>query len=201
MDATNTFNALNRQVALHNVRHLCPPIATILINSYRYPTKLFVDGDVILSQEGTTHGDPLGMYGLATIPLIQRLDRLCKQIWYAEDSAAIGAVEQLYASWSKLASEGPAFKFFPNSSKTWLVTKESHLDQPFHKFAGSGVNVTTSGRPYLGAVICSLEYIKVYVCSKVKAWSSSINILSDIAKSHPQAAFSALTHCLLSKWT
>ena len=80
MDATNTFNALNHQVALHNIRHLCPSIATVLINSYRYPTKLFVDGDVILSQEGTIQGDPLAMYSMATIPLIRRLDGLCKQI-------------------------------------------------------------------------------------------------------------------------
>ena len=69
VDATNAFNALNRQAALHNIRRLCPPIATILINSYRSPTELFVDGDVILSQEGTTQGDPLAMpmYDLATI--------------------------------------------------------------------------------------------------------------------------------------
>ena len=53
VDATNAFNTLNRQVALHNIRRLCPPIATILINSYRRPTELFMDGDIILSQEGT----------------------------------------------------------------------------------------------------------------------------------------------------
>ena len=45
VDATNAFNTLNRQVALHNIRRLCPPIATILINSYRRPTELFMDGD------------------------------------------------------------------------------------------------------------------------------------------------------------
>ena len=32
-------------------------------------------------------------------------------------------------------------------------------------------------------------------------WSSCVNTFSDIAKSQPQAAFSALTHGLLSKWT
>ena len=64
VDDTNAFNRLNRQVALHNIMHLCPPIATMLINSHRSPTKLLVDGDVILldgdvilSQEGTTQGD------------------------------------------------------------------------------------------------------------------------------------------------
>ena len=56
VDATNAFN---RQVALHNIRRLCPPIATILVNPYRSPTELFMDGDIILSQEGTTQGDPL----------------------------------------------------------------------------------------------------------------------------------------------
>ena len=45
-DATNFLkinNTLNRQLALHNIRRLCPPIATILINSYRSPTELFMD--------------------------------------------------------------------------------------------------------------------------------------------------------------
>ena len=43
-----------------------------LVNTYRAPTELFVDNDVILLQEGTTQGDPLAMamYSLATIPLI-----------------------------------------------------------------------------------------------------------------------------------
>ena len=94
VDATNAFNALNRQVALHNIRRLCPPIAIILINSYRSPSDLLVDGDVILSQEGTTQGDPLAMpmYGLATIPIIRKLDSICEQIWFADDSAAIGKI-------------------------------------------------------------------------------------------------------------
>ena len=51
VDASNAFNSLNRQVALHNIRRFCPPLATIVINTYRAPTELFVDGDTILSQE------------------------------------------------------------------------------------------------------------------------------------------------------
>ena len=111
VDATNTFNALNCQAALLNV-----------INSYRSPTELFVDGDVILSQEGTTQR-AMPMYGLATIPLIGRLDGLCKQIWYGGDSAAIGTVEQLHDWLNRLAAVGPVVRCFPNPSKTWLVTK------------------------------------------------------------------------------
>ena len=61
VDATNVFNCINRQVALQNIRRLCPTIATILINSYRSNIDLFMDGEVIPSQEGTTQGDPLAM--------------------------------------------------------------------------------------------------------------------------------------------
>ena len=95
IDATNAFNFLKRQVALHNIRCLCPPIATILVNSYRAPTELLVDCYIILSQEGTTQGDPLAMamYGLVTIPLIQRLNGPCRQVWYADDSTAFGSFE------------------------------------------------------------------------------------------------------------
>ena len=36
VDASNAFNSLNRVVALHNVRQICPLFATILINIYIY---------------------------------------------------------------------------------------------------------------------------------------------------------------------
>ncbi len=103
----------------------------------------------------------------------------------------------------KLAAIGPAFGYFPNPSKTWLVTKQNHhnYDRATNIFAGSGVNVTPEGRPYLGAAIDSREYIVEYVNTKVQLWSSSINTLSNIAKSQPHAAYSAITRGLLSKWT
>ena len=34
VDASNAFNSLNRIVALHNVRQICPPFGTVLINVY-----------------------------------------------------------------------------------------------------------------------------------------------------------------------
>ena len=34
VEATNVFNSLNGQVALQNIRRLCPPLATTLINTY-----------------------------------------------------------------------------------------------------------------------------------------------------------------------
>ena len=60
VDASNAFNALNRAAALHNIRVLCPPLATYAINTYRQPARLFITGGSELkSAEGTTQGDPL----------------------------------------------------------------------------------------------------------------------------------------------
>jgi len=60
-----------------NIQYLCPTFSTILINMYRLPAALFVDGDVLYSNEGTTQGDSLAMpfYALATIPLLQWLSK------------------------------------------------------------------------------------------------------------------------------
>ena len=202
VDASNAFNSLNRLVTLHNIRRLCPPLATILINTYRAPTELFVDGDVILSQEGTTQGDPLAMhmYALATIPLIKKLEGNSKQVWFADDVAAVGKITDLREWWDILDVFGPGYGYFPNASKTWLVTKKEYHAEATSTFAGTGVNVTSDGRPQLGAAIGSWEFVTSHENSKVNEWLSSVKCLAAIARIQPHAAFSALTHGLTSKW-
>ena len=158
-DASNAFNSLNRQTTLQNIRRLCPLIANILVNTYRAPTELFGDNDVILSREGTTQGDLLAMamYGLATIPLIQKLNGPCKQVWYADDSVVFGSLEHLRSWWDRLTREGPHFGYFANPSK---VTKDRHIHNAAKIFAGSAVNITSHGRPYLRAPLGSSEFIE-----------------------------------------
>lgn len=56
VDASNAFNSLNCAVALQNIQHLCPVFSTVLISTYQSPAALFVDGDVLHSNEGTTQG-------------------------------------------------------------------------------------------------------------------------------------------------
>ena len=203
VDATNAFNSLNRQTAMLNIQQLCPPLANIIINCYRSPTDLFVDGQVLLSEEGTTQGDPLAMpmYALATIPLIKQLEGESTQVWYADDAAAAGKICSLRDWWDKLSSIGPLFGYFPNASKSWLVTKETFLSEAKAAFAGTRVNITNHGRPYLGAAIGTNDFVSTYVKTKVKEWISYIDQLALIAKTQPHAAFSALTHGLSSKWT
>ena len=73
VDADSAFNQLNRKAALHNIGVLCPALSTILKNTYSMPAQLFVGGEVILSEEGTTQGDPLAMpmYAIGVVPLIR----------------------------------------------------------------------------------------------------------------------------------
>ena len=100
VDATNAFNTLNRQVALRNIRALCPSVATALINTYWRDIEPFVDGSTLYSQEGTTQGDPLAMsmYALALLPLIEKTnpDSDIIQTWYADDAAATGSIQKLH---------------------------------------------------------------------------------------------------------
>lgn len=56
LDAANAFNTLNRENALRKVQHLCPLIAKVLINTYWEDAQLDIDGEALVSQEGTTQG-------------------------------------------------------------------------------------------------------------------------------------------------
>ena len=42
VDASNAFNTINRQVALHNIKSICPPIHQILVNTYQAPIRCII---------------------------------------------------------------------------------------------------------------------------------------------------------------
>ena len=72
-------------------------------------------------------GDPLvmSMYALAMVPLIRKLHSTvpdASQVWFADDATAVGPVSnKLLDWWHHLVSAGPAFGYFPNSLKTYLI--------------------------------------------------------------------------------
>ena len=205
VDASNAFNSLNRKVALHNIQYICPSLAKALINTYRESTDLFVDGITLLSEEGTTQGDPFAMplYALATTPLIRRLDSAddLRQVWYADNASASGSLNSIRSWWDELSTVGPAYGYNANASKTWFVTKEEHLSRVKEVFQSANVNITCEGRPYLGASLGSNEYIKQFVQTKVDNWTRDLQLLSDIAKAHPHAAYTAFIHGFVHKFS
>ena len=204
VDASNAFNSLNRQTALRNIQHLCPPLAKVIINTYRSDIELFIDGETILSREGTTQGDPLAMamYAISTAPLIHRLSNdAIKQVWYADDATAGGGLRHLRQWWDHLSEIGPDYGYYPNASKTCLIVKEEKLPLAASLFEGTGVSIAKDGKRHLGAALGSDSFVKTYVCEKVATWVQEVERLSSIAITQPQSAFAAFTHGLTSKWS
>ena len=205
VDASNAFNSLNRANALANIRHLCPPFFTALTNIYRTSSELFLGPSTLLSQEGTTQGDPLAMpfYALAIRPLIDTLSAnvpQVKQVWYADDATAVGKLADLRTWWSNISTVGPAYGYFVNPSKTWLVTKDGYAGLASECFSDTNVNLTADGQPVLGSPIGTSTFISAFVKEKVQEWVDELEVLTNIADGQPHAAYSALTHGLYSKW-
>ena len=176
VDASNAFNSLNCAVALQNICQLCPSFTPILINTYRSAAALYIGGDILFSEEGTTQGDPLAMpmYALATLPLSDRLPNTVTQVWYANDVYTCGSIVKLRDWWDCLHQVGPGFGYNVNASKTWLVTKPSFHSFAVSQFSGSNVNITCDSRPYLGAAIGTQEFYKKFLEDRVKVWSAEV---------------------------
>ena len=146
-------------------------------------------------------GDPLSMamYAISTIPLIRQLSQEnIVQVWYADDASAGGRLQSIRMWWDKLVQHGPAYGYFPNASKLWLIVKDAKLSEAHTVFQGSGIPITSEGKHYLGAAIGSESFANSYVSEKVSQWITEIELLSQISLTQPHSAF---THGLSSRWT
>ena len=203
VDATNAFNSLNWQVTLMNCEAICPAMSPILINTYRSNSCLFIDGQCILSKEGTTQGDPLAMamYAIGTQPLIRKLDGISNQVWYADDSAAGSNLEGLRRWWDILKEIGPLYGYYPNGSKTHVLVKSQHSEAANEIFEGTGIPISTEGECYLGGAMGTASFLRQHVERKVDGWVKELEKLSKIATTQPHAAYAAFTHGLCSRWS
>ena len=76
VDVSHVFNSVNRKVMLHDIKYICPAIATYAFNCYVKPRRLFLQaGKEISSSEGATQDDPISMplYAIAITPVFQRI--------------------------------------------------------------------------------------------------------------------------------
>jgi hypothetical protein len=111
------------------------------------------------------------------------------------------SITNLREWWDDLARLGPGYGYFPNPSKTWLVTKEDcHLDA-VGAFDGTDICITSVGRPHLGAALGSPAYINQFAAERVDQWAGEVRSLTAIAATQPHAAYAAFTHGLSSKWS
>ena len=203
VDAENAFNSINMKVFLHNISILCPAISPFVTNYYATPARLFViGGSEIKSNEGTTQGDRVAMaiYALGITPFIMMMVELVstkcddiKMVAFVDDFSAAGQLKPLLQWWKTLLEVGPEFGYFPEPAKSWLTTKPE--TQAFGKelFKDTKVKMTNSGKRLLGSVIGTFTFKKQYVDEIVSQWISEIEVLSQIAKVEPQAAYCCFT--------
>ena len=208
IDASNAFNSINRKALLHNIQYLCPPLSTYLRNCYSSPSRLFIAGGKELkSAEGTTQGDPTAMpaYGIGILPFLAMIKSEgaedVKQLAYADDIGGGAKLEILRRWWDSIVKNGPSFGYHPKASKSWLVVKADEFDEAVAVFAGTGINITKEGRKYLGGFVGTNESANEYVTELRDDWISQLEVLSEIAKSEPQAAYSGFTAGFQHKMT
>ena len=207
VDASNAFNSLNRQVMMHNIQILIPEFATIAINMYRVPSKLFVTGEVIMSSEGTTQGDNLAMslFAIGTLPILRLLtDRVreIQQVWLADDSTGVGRLVDLRRWWELLISEGVKYGYYVNQLKSCLLLKTPELhNQAKEIFKDMPIKIITDGHRHLGGVIGTSDFKHDYNTKLVDEWCSMLEQLAKFAETQPHAAYSAFTHGVRHKMT
>ena len=206
IDATNAFNSLNRKVAMHKILILCRRAALTIINTYRLPSRLFLEGGGEISQEDA-QADPLAMpfYAVLISIIIYFLRsefESMKQVWLADDATAAGDLHSLLFFFNRLIIEGAKYGYSVNPGKSWLILKnETDLNKANDLFHDLKIQITTEGQRLLGAVIGAESFKEEYVANLVSTWCLELEKRSLIAISQPQAAFSAFTHGYRQKFT
>ena len=102
--------------------------------------------------------------------------------------------------WDKLCERGPGYGYYPNGAKSVLLVKPQHLSLAQETFDGTGVVITVDGVRYLGSPIGTADFKATFVSEKVDEWCSQVELLSAIALSEPQCAFSGYSVGLSKKW-
>ena len=150
------------------------------MNTYRDDVNLFIDGEMLLSEEGTTQGDPLAMpmYALALLPLINSLsDDAIKQIWYADDAASCGQIEYLRSWWDKLVPIGPDYAgYFHNPAKTCLLVKDAARKTASDIFTGTGISISCEGKKYLGAPLGTDAFVHSFIHQQISTWEKELKL-------------------------
>ena len=132
------------------------------------------------------------MYALGILPLIQRSSVDVNQVWYVDDAAATGTVLNLKEWWDNINNFGPSYGYHANAKKSWLVVKEAHYTSALSAFHGTNLNITTTGKPHLGAPLGTQSFVTQYVKDKIDNWVNNVIALSHIATTQPHAAYPIL---------
>ena len=76
-------------------------------------------------------------------------------------------IDKLRQWWDDLQRFGPAFGLYVNPLKCLLIVKPQHYELALEVFEGTGVHVSTEGRPYLGAGLGTEGFVEDFVKYRV----------------------------------
>ena len=106
----------------------------------------------------------MASYAIAIVPTILMLVEISLQgsyntftVAYADDLTAARPIDQLKKWWDELCRLGPKFGYYPEGSKSWLVTKKRRRTRRIHLQTHQYKDTTESKRN-LGAVIGTTNY-------------------------------------------
>ena len=116
-------------------------------------------------------------------------------VGFADDVTASVNLEALRRWWDTLMQIGPNYGCYSQPIKSWLIVKENKLEEAVRVFGGTNIQISTEGKQHLRAVIGKKENKKNYIDDKIGEWTKEINMLTDIAITHRQAAY---TSCVTS---
>ena len=123
------------------------------------------------------------------------------QCWFADDAASGGNLKCLRDWWGLLTKKGPQFGYYPNAVKTFLLVKPEKYNEAANVFQDTGVEITCTGRRYLGGTLGTRAFEIEAMKAKVTQWVLEIRDLSKVAETQPHAAYAAFTHALIGRWT
>ena len=157
IDASNAFISINRTLILHNVKILCPEIATCINNCHMKPSRLFITGGKeISSNKGTTQEYLIAMemYALSLMPLLTSIisnnTGNMIHVAFPDDLTGVGKTHELIESWKNVLHYGPYLGYYVNVSKSWLIMKEEYIEMANETFQDYNIQITTDGRRHRG---------------------------------------------------
>ena len=110
------------------------------------------------------------MYAIGVHPLINSLESPhTQQVWYADDSAAGGNLEDLREWWAKLCDLGPKYGYYLNNRKSHLLVTPDLYAQAMEVFANTDLEIVSDGVLYLGGAIGSEAFISEALSQKVQS--------------------------------
>ena len=125
----------------------------------------------MLSQEGTTQGDPLAMafFALASVPLIKAVAVAnVTQVWFADDAGSGSKLLSLKDWWDSLLQLGPRYGYFPNPEKSYLIVKPDKQIEASQLFKDTNITMCGTGKRYLEGSLGCDEFTRDFLGEKVK---------------------------------